>query len=377
MRLMKPKFQSYAEAKRNIEKAGLELASFNHCETSEVRLPFLLGVDGKPVFEVHDFLHEKMFYLGSYKSLNSIRTYSESLQHWFVYLEGEDLEWKSVSVRNIVGYRNYMKSSGGTSRKSLSAATVNLRINVVVEFYRYWWSEQYRSHGSVQAKSNIERSRSRTVRLRVNADRKGARALTLESCAEIYSQLKGVHRLVFLWCVCTGMRISSVLNLELSQFNRLAEAGGHGFIEVEVKGGRKQSVYVPGLVTEETISYILVERCLTPSINSDSEEKLFLNSRGQYVTRGCYYSAFKRGCAAKNIKSNPHQTRATFATHLESRLQPVKDTHHLDPLKIIQGLLGHASSDTTQMYLENIKGRHINVTGLIEDYANVFREYEG
>ncbi|WP_323616399.1 tyrosine-type recombinase/integrase [Pseudomonas putida] len=377
MRLLKPKSQSLAEAKKNIEKVGLSSTSFNNYKSNEVRLPFLLGVDGRPVSDVHNFLHEKMFYLGGYKSVNSIRTYSESLKHWFVYLASEDLDWKNVSVRNIVGYRNHMKSSGGASKKSLSAATVNLRINVVVEFYRYWWSEQFRSHGSIQAKNNLEKSRSRTVRLRVNADRKGARALSLESCAGIYSQLKGVHRLVFLWCVCTGMRIGSVLSLELGQFNDLAEAGIHGFIDVEVKGGRNQSVYVPKVVIEETNNYILIERCLTPPINNEAEERLFLNAKGNYVTRGCYYSAFKRGCAAANIKSHPHQTRATFATHLEHRLQPLKDTHHLDPLKIIQGLLGHASSETTQMYLENIKGRHINVTGLIEDHANAFRGCDG
>lgn len=370
MKLLKPKSQQIAQAEGNLQTLGLSVLSYRHYIVDELRLPFFLDAENKPINAVHRYLYEKAFYMGVYKSANTARTYAECIKAWFTYLNATGLVWEAVTVRQIVAYRNSMKSGGSVSKKTLSAATINLRINVIIDFYRYWWKELERTQGDTEAKRNNDKSRSRTVRFRVNTDRKGARALSLESCAAIYGRLKGAHKLIFLWCVCTGMRISSVLSVELSQVEALS---GGSFLDVTVKGGRKQSVYIPRLIVEETFAYKQVERTLAAKRGDGPEAKLFLNNRGESVSRECYYAAYKRACVVERIKSNPHQTRATFATHLESRLGSLKNTHNLDPLKIIQGLLGHASSETTQIYLENIKGRHIDITSLIETHADVFR----
>lgn len=188
--------------------------------------------------------------------------------------------------------------------------------------------------------------------------------------------LKGVHRVIFAWSLATGVRVSSVLNIDLVEYEKLNIDGSDGFIELMMKGGRMQKVYVPQALRSEIETYICTVRVLSSKYRlqgAGERGKLFLNSKGEAVTRSCYYAAFKRACASQNIKAHPHQARTTFATFMERKISAAGLNLGFDHVKIIQGLLGHASAITTQQYLEDIAGNNVEVLALIDSNSEILR----
>lgn len=105
------------------------------------------------------------------------------------------------------------------------------------------------------------------IKFRVNSDKKGARAFTVSACDLLCKTLSGVHQLIFLWSICTGMRTSSVLGITVEQVVCLDSTQSDKFISVLVKGGRKQRVYVPDAVILATRRYKDTQRLI--DINSN------------------------------------------------------------------------------------------------------------
>jgi len=177
---------------------------------------------------------------------------------------------------------------------------------------------------------------------------------------------------VLKWALATGLRTSSIINLKLSEVNDLLGNTSCRFMSVIVKGGKYHRVYVPQDLVFETTTYIDVERKLSERRGA-LHQQLFLNSRGSPLTAKAYYSAYKRACALIGVKSHPHQARTTFATFMHRRLSFVSAELGLDNVKIIQGLLGHASSVTTEQYLERIATGNPDVLEMLEQHSQSLR----
>jgi len=144
-----------------------------------------------------------------------------------------------------------------------------------------------------------------------------------------------------------GLRVSELINLKISDlfFNE-------GFIKITGKGN-KQRLVPTNLYIEDLInSYINNHRSLT-AVKKGEEDILFLNRRGNRLTRVMIFTIIKQLADKINLKKkiSPHTFRHSFATHL---LNGGAD------LTVIQALLGHESITTTEVYL------HIDRTRLIE-----------
>ncbi|KAF0862201.1 tyrosine-type recombinase/integrase [Pseudomonas sp. LD120] len=332
-------------------------------------IPILLTKDGLLIREAHSYLYEKHMQSKGMSSFKTIKTYSECLYHWFEYCSLKRLEWKESSVRSVIAYRNSMKASSGEIEKSLKPATINLRTTVVVEFLKFYLNSKPENDSlrSLKAMNSSELAR---ARLSLRGKYSRPIALSVESCKKLSAKLKGTHRIVFIWAVSTGLRVSSLLSISKKDFSSLADANSGGFIEVLAKGGKWLKVYLTEYVISETRRYIAVERRLLElrrkAGKSATEDKLFINQNGATLSYDCYYAAYKRGCNSLGIKSNPHQTRTTFATFMEKSLRAYAKESGVDHIKIIQGLLGHSSVNTTVMYLESLNVYDIDILNILE-----------
>lgn len=135
-----------------------------------------------------------------------------------------------------------------------------------------------------------------------------------------------------------GLRVSELIDLKISDL-----FFKEGFIKVTGKGDKQR--FVP--ISEYTVKYINIykdEVRIHQEIKPEATDTLFLNRRGNKLTRAMIFTIVRRLTEAAGIrkKVSPHTFRHSFATHL---LENGAD------LRAIQQMLGHESITTTEVYV--------------------------
>ena len=133
-----------------------------------------------------------------------------------------------------------------------------------------------------------------------------------------------------------GLRVSELTNLKLS--NLYIE---EQYIRVMGKGSKERLVPISPRALDE-LNYWFADRNVM-KIKPGEEDYVFLNRRGQHLTRTMILIMIKRYAIEAGIKKtiSPHTLRHSFATSL---LEGGAD------LRAIQAMLGHESIGTTEIY---------------------------
>jgi integrase/recombinase XerD len=149
----------------------------------------------------------------------------------------------------------------------------------------------------------------------------------------------------------TGVRVSELINLKLSQINL-----NQGVLRIIGKGDRERLIPLGDEAQDWIREFIdgprgeiLLER---------QTEYLFPTRRGDRMTRQAFWHIIKRYAKKAGItkKLSPHTVRHAFATHL---------LNNGADLRVVQLLLGHSDVSTTQIYthvarerMKELHGRH-------------------
>ncbi len=135
-----------------------------------------------------------------------------------------------------------------------------------------------------------------------------------------------------------GLRVSELVNLRCSDLF-FAE----GFIQVTGKGDKQRFVPISEY-TQKFINIYQKEIRVHQPIQKQASDTLFLNRRGNKLTRAMIFTIVRRLAEKAGIKKkiSPHTFRHSFATHL---LENGAD------LRAIQQMLGHESITTTEVYM--------------------------
>lgn len=146
----------------------------------------------------------------------------------------------------------------------------------------------------------------------------------------------------------TGLRVSELVGLELTQVNLV-----QGVLRVTGKGNKERLVPLG----EEAISWLEKYLGIVRSdlLKGKVTDALFVTKRGGAMTRQAFWYLIKRYAFQAEIASDisPHTLRHAFATHL---------LNHGADLRVVQMLLGHSDLSTTQIYThvanERLKSLH-------------------
>lgn len=134
----------------------------------------------------------------------------------------------------------------------------------------------------------------------------------------------------------TGLRVSELINLRMSQVNF-----NQGVLRIVGKGDRERLIPLGDEsqrwlrdFSDSSRMEILLER---------QTDYLFPTRRGDRMTRQAFWHIIKRYAQKAGIekKLSPHSLRHAFATHLLNRGAD---------LRVVQLLLGHSDLSTTQIY---------------------------
>ena len=135
-----------------------------------------------------------------------------------------------------------------------------------------------------------------------------------------------------------GLRVSELTALKISDL-----FFEEGFIKITGKGNKQRFVPV-GNLTQKYIQIYKDTMRVHLNIKKGFEDTLFLNRRGNQLTRAMIFTIIKDLAVKIDLNKNisPHTLRHSFATHL---LENGAD------LRSIQLMLGHESITTTEIYV--------------------------
>ena len=143
-------------------------------------------------------------------------------------------------------------------------------------------------------------------------------------------------RAMFELLYASGLRVTELVSLNLGDIDL-----EQGTVRCLGKGGKERVIPVHSGAIAVLRRYI--DEARPTLVKQQSERSLFLNRRGQRLSRQGFWLILKAHAKRSGIskKITPHTLRHSFATHL---LQGGA------PLRHVQELLGHSSITTTQVY---------------------------
>ncbi|WP_300435289.1 site-specific tyrosine recombinase XerD [Christiangramia sp.] len=260
-------------------------------------------------------------------SVNSIENYSMDVIKLINYLDVNEIEVSPLKISN-----KSIQEFVYNASKSLNARSQSRLISGLRSFFGFLVFEDYRKDNPLDLLESPKIGRKLPDTISIGEVDKIIAAIDL-------SKNEGErNRAIIETLYGCGLRVSELLDLKISDlfFNE-------GFIKVTGKGDKQR--FVP--ISEYTVKFISIYKDQVRSqqdIKPEATDTLFLNRRGNRLTRAMIFTIVRNLTEAAGIKKkvSPHTFRHSFATHL---LENGAD------LRAIQQMLGHESITTTEVYV--------------------------
>jgi len=261
---------------------------------------------------------------------NSIANYVFDIKKLQKYLEDTNPNLTPISLDNDI-----VKDFIYHISKSLNARSQARVISGLRNFFNYLIFENYRDTNPLDLieSPKIGRKLPDTLSVKDIDDIIGAIDLNYQ-----FRNINLGHRnKAMLECLYgCGLRVSELINLKISDL-----FFDEGFIKVSGKGNKERFVPIGNSTQHDVKLWQDVRKHI--EVAPDCKDILFLNFKGQQLTRAMVFTIIKQLVKKIGLKKtvSPHTFRHSFATHL---LENGAD------LRAIQLMLGHESITTTEIY---------------------------
>jgi integrase/recombinase XerD len=263
-------------------------------------------------------------------SRNTLEAYRSDLLQYGRFLAGHGSDALTASSAEISGFLTQLARGDGDGKAPASPATLHRKAACLRSFYRHLRRENMMDNDPTASLSSPRRGR----RLPEVLTRGEVQALLSSPKGSEPSALRD-RALLEVMYAC-GLRASEVIGLDVSDVDL-----DEGLLRARGKGSKERVVPVGRAAVGAIRSYLAHGR--TALVRLAPERALFVNFRGQALTRQGLYKIVRRHATAAGLadRMSPHTLRHTFATHLLSG--------GCD-LRSVQEMLGHADVATTQLY---------------------------
>lgn len=273
---------------------------------------------------------------------NSIKAYIQDvsrLMQYFLDIEKKKISPYEVEMKDIQRFLLYLYELGVSER------TQARMLSGIKGFYKYLINSDAMAHNPTLL---IESPK---------FQRKLPQVLTVEEIDLMIDSIdpKNKHaqrnRAIIETLYSCGLRVSELVNLKISDL-----FFDEGFVRITGKGNKQRLVPISKRAIDEINSYLIDHRPHYP-IKPQFTDIIFLNNRGEKLTRNMVFLIIKKAAAQAGIqkKISPHTLRHSFATHL---VDGGAD------LRSVQQMLGHESILTTEIYT-HISKEHLRETLLL------------
>jgi|TARA_Y100000815_G_C13347268_1_gene502584 site-specific recombinase XerD len=356
--------------------------------------PILFDADMAIIEPAFVWLMEHAELSGRAHASETVRTYGEHLHDWFDSLEQSGIEWREADERVIAAYRNRMLENPSThTGRPYARTTINARVSTVCRFYGWALDKGLIDHCPFRLTEKMTLmldgayrpglQRRQVNELIVSRPEKLPRPLRADELARLFAHLRPTARLAAQWALGAGLRRKELCALALDQipdsWPLYLDSDPLVGVPLHItKGDRPRTVYPPLRLLDHTHWYAGEDRArIVRGIRRSDRgyrapPNLLLNEHGRAMTRKLLTAQLAEAFAAAGLQGTLHWLRHTFAMAMLARLQIQARTNpDLNPLKVVQVLLGHASITTTAIYLRCVE---LHERDLSESLAYLYGE---
>jgi integrase/recombinase XerD len=265
---------------------------------------------------------------------NTISAYGNDLEQFRQHVSGtrnngREASWGDVDQGMLQGFIAALRA------REYADATVARKVAAVKSFFSYLTAEGIVPVDPTETLSSPRVGKSLP------------KALTVQEVDELLEQPrkrstpeakrdKAMLELLY----ATGMRVSELVGLDLDSIEL---RNNRATVRCVGKAGKERLIPIHEQAVHALRVYLQEAR---PELSRSKREKgLFINRRGDRLTRQGFWLILKNYAKSANIPSDvtPHTLRHSFATHM---------LRGGAPLRSVQELLGHANISTTQVYTQ-------------------------
>jgi len=263
-------------------------------------------------------------------SANTLSAYRNDLTQLAAFAEennkrGSPASWASFNRQIMLNYQLQLKD------RKYATTTLARKVAAAKSFFKFMVSEGHLKDNPTEnvASPNVGRLLPKPISIAM------VRKLLDQPTKSSTPEAKRDGAMLAL-LYASGMRVSELISLNVGDVDTdgdTVRCFGKGHKERIIPIARKASVSVAEYLKEAR-----------PKLARSAQEKaLFLNRRGERLTRQGFWQILKGYAKAAGLDSEitPHTLRHSFATHM---LSGGAD------LRSVQELLGHANISTTQIY---------------------------
>lgn len=269
-------------------------------------------------------------------SKNTVSSYESDLNQYMLYL----FEHNINSLNNIETFdiEEYLKK---LNKDNLSTTSIARKLTVIKNFHKYLFNKEI-----------LKEDVSETIK-RPKLAKKLPTVLSIDEVdrlldIEVNSIFDYRNRAMIELLYGTGLRITELLNLKVGDIDF-----ENCTLRCIGKGSKERIVPIGEYVISSLNEYYDNSRNIL--LKNKNSDYIFLNNRGQRLSRISFFRILKELALKKGIKKeiSPHSLRHSFATHI---LEGGGD------LRVIQDYLGHSDIQTTRVYT------HISNNKVKKDY---------
>ena len=252
-------------------------------------------------------------------SINTIDSYKRDLEDFYKFT---NKSYKFITKEDAIKYLEYLNNK-------INARSINRHIVSIKNYFKFLEKNNLINYNPFEEITGLKTPKKLP---KVLSEEDVNNLLDIELNDAFSYRNKAMLELMY----SSGLRVSELLDLEVNNidFNM-------NLVRVFGKGSKERIVPIDDIATKYLSEYISIYR--NTLLKNKESDILFLNSRGDKLTRQGFFKILKTIAREKGIKKelSPHTLRHSFATHL---------LNHGADLRSIQTMLGHENIETTQIY---------------------------
>lgn len=267
--------------------------------------------------------------------------YVHEASHFFSYLETRRIKVEDVSFSDIEDFIVLRRKNYSLDERTVSKILSALRL-----LFKFLVKEKIRSDNPVVL---MDHPRSEVSLPRTLSEEEVNEILLYfrDESDDLMIRDYAMFELIY----SSGMRISELVSLDLSSFDRKESS-----IRVIGKRNKERIVFI-GERARDAVSFY-IDNIRPHLLSARREEALFIGRRGERLTRQAVHKRFHECTRNLCLDATVHTLRHSFASHMINNGADIRS---------VQEMLGHSDIKTTQIYT------HLDTAGLKESY-DVFSE---